>query len=300
MQPSRPGPTDSVTEARHGGMGIGASGSAPAQPPSVRRKILIGTTAAVTALLAGVPVIVWAAGSDLPRPMLIGSKRPFALERAVHPPQPGAGIGRSSGPTTATAAGPPSPTPSSVGSGPPDRLKQASIGRGTTSDSTGSGPPMSGTAADGPTRTQPSGRPPVSAAPGAQPPPAPVPPAAQPPVPPAPPCGVSSGSRTFDARTNYAASTGTISWGDHWLVVSGKLVDTQNYVSTSSTYLHWETNPGSSCGSWGVHETQLATAADGTTQTLNRTVNYGTGAYIRNVLIRTCTQRGGFSCSDWK
>src|SRR5262249_11163925 len=136
-------------------------------------------------------------------------------------------------------------------------------------------------------------RPPVSTAPRVQPPPAappgaaltPAPPA--PPAPPARPCGASSGSRSFDVRTNYTASTGTMSWGDHWFVVSGRLVDTKNYPSTSYTYLHWETNTGSSCNSWVGHEVLLAKAGDGQAQSLNKSVNYGSAQYVRNIWIKS-------------
>jgi tRNA A-37 threonylcarbamoyl transferase component Bud32 len=120
------------------------------------------------------------------------------------------------------------------------------------------------------------------------------------PAPTGPPCGTSSGSRNFDARTNYTASTGTITWTYHRFAVSGQVVDTARYPSTSYAYLHWETNSGSSCGAWQPNEVLLATAPDAERRAISRTVDYGTGQYLRNVWIRSCTDRNGTTCSAWK
>jgi hypothetical protein len=108
-------------------------------------------------------------------------------------------------------------------------------------------------------------------------------------------------SRPFDARTNYAASTGTIDWTSNWFHVHGSLVDTKKHSSTSYTYVHYETKyTGGGCSVWVKHEPLVATAKNGKKVRIN--FDYGPAAdrIIRNVWVETCTSRNGWTCSGWK
>lgn len=110
---------------------------------------------------------------------------------------------------------------------------------------------------------------------------------------------VAQGSRHVDARTNYAATTGDLIWGDTWFAFTGQLVATSR-PQTSYAYVHYETKGRQGCTIWYSHEYQIGSVYENQKVNVSADANNYPDSWVRNAWIETCTNRNGWTCSGWK